>query len=224
MIAPDLLETTVFAAPGAARRLTTVEKVKADMGVTDSTNDGLIEQYIDQVSDAAARHANLAEDGAGNFPTFGAETLRATWYAYAHDPNLRGNLLLPWRVKWAVTGITEAGTALVAGTDYRVLPGGELKRLNHGYPWAWHHFGDIVVTFTAGWALPDDVPPALEARVIEQLKAVYVGRTRDPALRSFSVPDTFQASFSVPGGDSIGSDGLLTSLESALDPYTRQAI
>lgn len=226
MIAPDLLETTVAAAAGATRRLTTKEKVKADLGITDATNDALIDQYIDQVSDQAARYANLAEDSAGSFPTFGAETLRATWYAWngRHD----GNILLPWRPKWAVTGVTMGGTALVAGTDFRLLAGGELQRLygsiSGGLPWQWWSYGDIVVTFTGGWTLPAGVPAALEARVVDQVKFTYAGRNRDKALRSLDVPGVASEVYNVAGGSSIGESGLLVELESALGPYRRQAI
>jgi hypothetical protein len=119
---------------------------------------------------------------------------------------------------------TEGGAALTVGTDYRVLPGGELKRLNHGYPWAWHHFGDIVVTFTAGWALPDGVSPALEAEIINQVKYVFTGRKRDKALRSLDVPGVAAEVYNVPGGSSIGEYGLLSPLECALESFSRQAI
>jgi hypothetical protein len=222
MIAPDLLETTVPAAAGATRRLTTKEKVKADLGITDTASDTLIDQYIDQVSDAAARYANLAEDNAGNFPTLGAETLRATWYGY--NGNRCGNLLLPWRVKWAVTTVTEGGTALVAGTDYRVLPGGELQRISSGYRWAWYPERDAVVTFTAGWTLPAGVPPSLEAAVIDQVKYVLAGRARDPALRSLDIPGVSSETYNVAGGSSIGEEGLLSPLERVLDQYRRELI
>lgn len=219
MIAPDLLETTVPAAAGGTRRLTTKEKVKADLGIVDTDSDALIDQYIDQVSDMAARYANLAEDNAGAFPTFGAETLRATWYGL--NGRRDGNFLLPWRPKWAVTGVTLDGTAQVAGTDYRVLAGGELQRLSGGLPWSWWGDCEAVVTFTAGWALPAGVPAALEARVIDQVKYVFKGRNRDDGIRSLAVPDVVTVSYAYAGGDSIGESGLLVPLENALGPYRR---
>lgn len=222
MIAPDLLETTVAAAAGSARRLTTKEKVKGDFGITVTTYDALIDQYIDQVSDAAARYANLAADSAGAFPTFGAETLRATWYGY--NGCREGNMLLPWRPKLAVTGVAQAGTALVAGTNYRVLEGGELQPLSGGLPGAWYPDNDLVVTFTAGWTLPAGVPAALEAAVIDQVKLTYSGRSRDLNLRSESANDVGSVTYAVIGGDSISESGLLKSLERALEPYRRMAI
>lgn len=222
MIAPDLLETTVAAAAGATRRLTTKEKVKTELGESGTTYDALIDQYIDQVSDAAAQSARLAADSAGAFPTFGAETLRATWYACSADRS--GNLLLPWRVKWTVTAVTEAGVALVAGTDYRLLDGGELQRISGGRPWSWFPDYDLVVTFTAGWTLPAGVPAFLEARVIEQVRYLFVGRDRDPGLRSLDVPGVASESYNVPGGSSISEYGLLAPLERALASYRREMI
>lgn len=222
MIAPDLLETTVAAAAGATRRLTTKEKVKAEIGESGTTYDALIDQYIDQISDAAARSAGLAADSAGAFPTFGAETLRATWYAGLDD--CFRTVLLPWRVKWAVTGITENGSALVSGTDYRLLPGGEVRRINGGRFGEWFPDRDLVVTFTAGWTLPAGVPASLEARVIEQVRYQMFGRDRDPGLRSLDVPGVASESFNVPGGSSISEHGLLLPLERALDDYRRETI
>lgn len=221
MIAPDLLETVTPAAAGATRQLTTKEKVKADLGITESTYDALIDQYIDQVSDQAARYANLDGDTAGAFPTFGAETLRATWYGL--NGRRDGNMLLPWRPKIAITGITEGGSALVAGTDYRMV-GGELQRISGGYPGPWYSSDDLVVTFTAGWTLPDGVPPGLEAAVIDQVKLIFAGRDRDPGLRSLDIPGVSSETYSVAGGSSIGEDGMLLPFERALEQYRRQVI
>jgi hypothetical protein len=110
---------------------------------------------------------------------------------------------------------------LVAGTDFRIVAGSELQRISGGCPWSWYPTDDLVVTFTAGWTLPAGVPPALEARVIDQVKLTYVGRDRDPALRSLDIPGVASESYNVPGGSSIGESGLLISLEDALAPYRR---
>ena len=222
MIAPDLLETTVAAATGATRRLTTKEKVKTLLGVSGTTDDALLDQLIDQVSDDVARHCNLAADTAGAFPTFGAETLRATWYALTGDRD--DILLLPWRPSVAPTVVVENGVTLTSGTDYRLISGGALQRICSDLPSIWDPCLKVVVTLTAGWTLPAGVPPGVEARIIDQVKLAYQGRKRDQALRSEAVPDTYQASYNVVGGDSIGDSGLLVSLESVLAPYHRVSI
>jgi hypothetical protein len=79
--------------------------------------------------------------------------------------------------------------------------------------------GKIVVSWTAGWSLPAEVPAELEGQVIEQVKMKYLATDRDPALRSENTPDVWSGSYAVAGGDSIGESGLLRSLEVALSPY-----
>lgn len=222
MLGPDLLETTSAAAADGARRLTTKEKVKADLDITATTWDTLIDQYIDQVSDDAARYCDLAADTAGAFPTFGAETLRATWFAYGESRD--DALLLPWRPKLAVTSVVENGVTLAAGTDYRLDAGGELRRLCDSIPVAWDPCYTVVVAFTAGWSLPTGVPAALEARVIDQVKLSYASRKREPGLRAMAIEGIGSETYSVAGGSSIGESGLLVSLESALGPYRHQAV
>ncbi|MFN4017611.1 MAG: hypothetical protein ACK4JB_19885 [Reyranella sp.] len=221
-VGPDLLETTVAAASGATRRLTTKEKVKTLLGLSGSTDDTLLDQLIDQVSDDVARWCGLSADSAGAFPTFGAETLRATWYALSGERD--DILLLPWRPAVALSGVVENGVTLAAGADYRLLPGGALQRVSGDCPAIWDPCFKVVVTLTAGWSLPGGVPAAVEARIIDQVKLAYQGRKRDGAIRSESVPDTYQASYNVAGGDSIGASGLLVSLESVLGPYWRAAL
>ncbi|WP_289296239.1 phage head-tail connector protein [uncultured Reyranella sp.] len=218
-LGPDRLETVTPAGTGDARRLTTKAKVKALLGITTTTDDTLLDQLIDRASADCVSYCGLAADGAGSFPTFGAETLRATWYDLERCSD--DFLLLPWRPRIAVTAVSENGVSLTAGTDYRLLDGGLLQRLSNGQPMPWATWWTVIATFTAGWSLPDGVDPALEGRVIDQVKMAYKGRDRDNALRSLQVPGVYQASFSVAGGDSIGESGLLIALETALAPYRR---
>lgn len=223
MTDPILIETVVAAAAGATRRLTTKENVKTLLDITVTTYDTLLDSLIDRVSEQAAIYCNLARDNAGAFPTFGAETLKATWRAYSGprcDP-----LLLPWRTKLAITSLTDDTDTLVAETDYRFdARTGEIFRLSGGVQSFWDYSVETVAQFTCGWTLPGGIPPGLESEVIEQVKFRYLSRARDPAIRSRTVQDVGSQTFSVAGGDSISESGLLPSLESALDPYRRQPV
>src|SRR5579885_1641613 len=230
---PDLLETVVPVANAAARQLTTVANVKAMLGITDTSSDTLLGQLIDRVSGQIAGYCRLARDVVGNRPTLGAESLRATWYAPTDFPNYvefrnvneyrRGPALyLPWRVPiTAIIGVIEDGTDLVLGTDYKFIGGfsGRLERLDaQGRPAFWSP-NAIVVEFDCGWSLPTDVPPEIEAACIDQIRYVFLGRKRDPAIRSEAVQEVATVSYSVPGGDAIGDSGLLPNVEAALQDY-----
>lgn len=221
MIFP-VLEVTLAAADAAARRLTTAAKVKAALRKTGSTDDTLIESIIDRISAAAAGFCGLARAATGAVPTFGAETLRATWFA---DTAGRGSrLILPWRVPiTAITSIVEAGDTLVEGTDYKLLGGGMVQRLDDDAPCDWSA-EKIVAVYTAGWALPGSVPAEVEGAVIEQAKLAYLGTARDPGIKSETVPDVHQVQFNFAGGDAIGVSGLLVSVEAALSPFRNREL
>ena len=216
-----LFEVVTPAANAAARRLTTVTKVQAALrlGNVDST---LIESIIDAVSGECVRFANLARSASGTVPTFGQEALRATWLGTEID---RGSVLIvPWRTPIAtVDSVVEDGTTVALNTDFRLVGGGMLERIADDAPVSWSS-AKIVVSWTAGWSLPVEVPAELEGQVIEQVKMKYLATDRDPALRSENTPDVWSGSYAVAGGDSIGESGLLKSLEAALSPFKTWAV
>ena len=216
-----LFEVVTPAVSAAARRLTTAAKVQVALrlGTVDTT---LIESIIDSVSGECVRFANLARSASGTVPTFGQEVLRATWLGT--DMNRSSILILPWRVPvTAVGSVVEDGTSLALNTDFRLVGGGMLERIAADIPACWST-GKIVVSWTAGWSLPAEVPAELEGQVIEQVKMKYLATDRDPALRSENTPDVWSGSYGVAGGDSIGESGLLKSLEAALAPFKGWAV
>lgn len=216
-----LFEVTTPAADAAARRLTTAAKVRALIG-SPAGDDTKIETLIDGISAECATYCGLARPAdMASPPTFGEEVVRATWLPTCERRT--ATLILPWRVAMTPGQIVEDGVNLTVNADYRLVGGGMLQRISDGAPRCWSSAG-IVAPYTAGWELPDDVPPELERQVIEQVKMAYFSAARDPSIRSHSVPDTYQATFAVAGGDSIGKSGLLTSLEDALAPFKSWAL
>lgn len=120
-----------------------------------------------------------------------------------------------------VLEVVEDGTTLTPD-DYELDEAtGQLWRLSDGDRIWWSDAAAITVQYTGGYALPGDLPADIQRAAIDQAKASYMGAGRDPNLRSFSVPDVYQASYSVGGGDSMGKSGLLAQVEGALAPYRR---
>lgn len=217
MLDRPLFEVVTAAADAAARRLVTAAEVRVIIGSPDG-GDSKLETFIDAFSAVAAEHCDLAEDAAGTFPTFARETVRATWAARSDCGRRFDSLILPWR-----TPITTVSSVAVDGEElttdeYRLLPGGLLQRLSAERLAAWSG-GKIVVTYVAGWSLPAGAPSELKLAAIDQVKTWYLGRTRDSAILSESVPDTYQASYGAAGGVGISGDGLLKSVESILNRY-----
>ncbi|MFO1158435.1 MAG: hypothetical protein U1E60_06325 [Reyranellaceae bacterium] len=216
MLAP-IFEVRGPVATVEARRLTTVAAVRAAMTDEEAVTDTALAIIIDQVTASMARFANLAVDARGTPPTFASELLRATSPVSRLERPPR--LMLPWRVPITeIVSVVESGVALDPEADYRLTTGGLLLRLVDEAPAPWA-LGKIVVDYRAGWNLPEEAPADLAAATIEQVKYVALAAGRDPAVRSYSTPDLEQVSFSVPGGDSIGSSGLLIQVEAALSPY-----
>jgi len=221
---PDLVVTTTAVSAGEAnRRLTTAAIFRASTGIGVAGDDTEIEKAIDRVSELLVRECGLVETAGGERPTFRNERLTATWYETGY---CRGDVLnLPWRVP--VTGLTsvvENGVTLTANTDFVQIDAkpGRLRRLSAGQPTLWSSSG-IVVVFNAGWSAVTDVPPLVEAAVLEQVKAQWLARKRDPLLRSIAVPDFASASYSVGGGDSMGDAAILPQVLSAMVPYWNPA-
>lgn len=211
-----LFEVTTPAANAAARRLTTATKVRALIG-SPAGDDTKIETLIDGVSAECAAYCGLARPAnMASPPTFGQEVVKATWVQACEPRDTM--LVLPWRVAVSPGQVVENGTNLTLNTDYRLVGGGMLERISGDAPVRWSS-GKIVVPYTAGWVLPDGVAPEMERLVIEQVKMAYLNADQNPGIRSESVPDVYQASYAVAGGDSIGRSGLLVSLESALSPF-----
>ncbi|MCW5733483.1 MAG: hypothetical protein KIS73_05130 [Enhydrobacter sp.] len=211
------------AATAAARRLTTAAKVQALLFGGATTDTALLEALIDRASAMAAAYCNLARDAAGLPPTFSREVCRATW-----RPGMAartGSLMMPWRYPITAIGPVVADGVTLQAADYG-MRGASLERLDSdGALSTWPAAG-IVVDFTAGWPIPepDAVPSEIEVAVIDQVKAMYQGRRRDPALRSETTDGVGSASYSVAGGDSIGRSGLLLSVEATLDAYRSIAV
>jgi hypothetical protein len=219
-----LFEVTAAAASGDPRRLTTAANVRATIG-SPAGDDTLLTTLIDRVSAQFATFCGLATDAGTDFPTFGAETCRATWFVehLLRDPYLgrHSPLFLPWRKPITVSGVNEGGVDLTAGEDFVVESGGLLYRLSGGEARIRWPGAKVVVTYQAGYSLPASVPPDLEAAAIEQVKYLYKARKRDGSVLSETVPEVYQATFAAAGGNFIGASGLLTSVEGALAPYAR---
>ncbi len=223
---PDQLETVLAAASNTtARSLTTSANVKTALKIADAASDTLIDALIPRVSALVVSWCRLAADDAGSVPTFGRETLRATWQASCHG---RGcDLWLPWRLPVSsIDSVTEDGTALTVTTDYVRVGArpGRLRRVSDGEPTYWSP-AKIIVEFKAGFASPaaDNVDATIEAAVIEQIKAMLLGADRDPAIRSVSSPDVASETYSVTGGDVMGASVLLPTVRDMLAPWRNPA-
>lgn len=190
--------------PAAAKRLTTVENVRGDLGLgADTPSDAQLQRWIDQASQQAATYCRR---------TFGRETVGER---FGIEGPCRisdcGGLLLD---RWPVVSIVnvKAGGVLLApdayATDGRMLyrMDGEERRCWSGR--------DILVQYEAGWLLPgeargtpptaaEDLPADIERAVI-QLVAVAISVVgRDMMVKSEDVEGVGSTSWYVQGASAV---------------------
>ncbi|WP_198368765.1 hypothetical protein [Roseomonas rosulenta] len=155
--------------PAGSSDLTTLATAKRELAVTDTVQDARIADLIREASDLVAQWCNRGG--------FGRETLRQTdRLSAAVDV-----IVLQRDIGVIVSAVTEDGVALAAADYERV--GVLLYRLREGMrvPWTGRL---VVVEYLAGFALPDEAPPALERACLDLLAELWHGQGRDPAVRN----------------------------------------
>lgn len=202
--------TVIDAAP-LRTALLDPETVFAELGVTPTSDQtaqmetviaqvsGLIDSFLDR---------RLAEaDVTDHFRQPRGDTLRLSRWPVAE-----------------ILQVIENGTELTPDSWELDEITGQLWRIGSGERICWAGAGTTTVSLVGGYDLPDDLPADIQRAAVDQIKAQFMSGQRDPNLRSFSVPDTFQASYSVGGGDSAGKSGLMAQVEAALAPYRRMVV
>lgn len=179
--------------PATSTLLTTLDRVRRELSISENTDDLILEEMIVRASSAIARETRRS---------FGIETVTETLDG-------SGSRLLPLSRSpiVQVTAVTEDGTAI---TDYSVedAEAGALYRANgwgrSGGLRMWGHeayaSGYILpgyqdqrysVTYRAGYTMPSEadanLPGAVEQACLEAIKSWFMSRDTDPAISSVRV-------------------------------------
>ena len=162
-------------------KLISVVDARAALGIPDGSEDEALGAFIVRASDVIARHCRrvIALETV-------AQTLRIDRY--------RDDLVLARYPVTAIASVTENDTAVDAA-DYELNPDSGLVSRLRNDRLAWWPTGKIVVTYSAGYTLPDDTPGALAQACLQLVKAYYLGADRDPMLRSETVEALSSASY-----------------------------
>jgi hypothetical protein len=203
--------------------LTTVQAVKDRLAITTTTEDDYLTDQIDRATAAICTYLNVAPTTNGA-RTLGSETLVETFrFGNAYSANLPFNndLLLARGPVTSITSVVVDGTTLDP-TEYEVDGlTGCLHRLTTSDVFTPWYGRKIVVTYVAGWALPDDddrtLPFDIEDAAIELVKANRFGRARDPLLRSENILESLYSYSLFAPGDT--PDVFPPSVTAKLAPY-----
>lgn len=198
--------TTVTAA-ATSFNLTTLANVKADIELRGTEKDPLINRIIPKASAAIAKWCNRV---------FARQTYQEVWRpptlssgATRVVDGIKPLTVLRWPLV-SVTSIVEDGTLLVAGTDYELdLEHDAIYRLDgEDNPVSWPSAKRTIV-YVAGYILPANgvaaasvtIPADLEDAAVRLINGRYQGGTRDPYLKSESLPGVITQEFWVPDNE-----------------------
>ncbi|MFL7901570.1 hypothetical protein ACJ41P_10585 [Azospirillum argentinense] len=220
------MPTLTVASAVADRSLVALATVKAELGITDTTNDTLLTRWIKELSDNVCEVCAVAPDQMGR-RTFLTEAVTIS-YRSQEVPDVLdpAPLILPWRAPLDIDTVTVDGTSLTVADDVELEPmAGLLWRLSSsGCRTRWER-GRVVITGSGGW-LQGDMPAALSSAVTDAVRYRWFAHTRgdgDPLLRSYENPDVEKMAWM--DADKLETvNGLPAAVVGRLAPYTNMVI
>jgi hypothetical protein len=223
------------ATPADIKALTALETVKIDLNISGSAEDPYLTEKINQASAAVCSYLRVPQAADGSM-TLASEDLVQTFRFEGHQSlyftgvgasNPRRHLILARRPVTAIASVVVGSTTLDP-SEYEVdgAPG-LLSRLRNDRASSWHGCNKIVVSFTAGFLLPDKgddrtLPYDIEKAVIDLVKGARAARLRDPTLKEIEVVDVDRKVYWV-GGMPCGST-LPPDIAATLDPWRYTAL
>ena len=216
--------TTVIAkAPN--RDLTTLATAKDELQITGSSYDKRLARWIREESGAIERYCGRR---------LVKETLQQRFETtIGHPAGVHSDLVLELYPVSEVLSVTWNNTVLTP--DQWQLDGeaGLLRRYDEvsctWVPW-WGNYGFyahpypsvVIVQYTGGYTLGDDLPPDLEAAALIQLSYRKSTGTRDRSIRSESVPNVLSTTYFGPTpGESAA---IVPDAAARLEPYREMRI
>lgn len=202
--------------------VTTLETVKAQLSIATTDEDTYLTGGIATITAAICAYLNVApgQDGAR---TLGRETLVETFRQKRLEPfyptsKAPEQMILSRVPVVSIASIVEDGTTLTV--DDWELDQGMIYRLYSDRRGFWYGC-KIVVTYTAGWLMPEDegrtLPQEIEDAAVEWIKTIRFNRTRDPQLRGENILESLY-SYTLFAPSDL-KDGIPQTVAAALAPY-----
>lgn len=198
--------------PATSRDLTVLNTVKAELGITTTTEDAKLATWIRQASRMAESYCHRV---------FGQETVTETfWPDRQWDRFCQPCLYLQRYPVTEITALTE-DTTEVGASGYRLdAENGALYRLNTtSYPGNWGASQAISITYTGGYELLDSLPDDIEAAVIHMIRDFRADATRDPNLIEKEIEGVSRYRWWAP---TEAKTAMPIEISGLLDPYVRR--
>lgn len=189
---------TVTTAPERVA-LTTLERVKAELGITNEAADELLTAKILEASSDIEAQCRRSFAMQGLTERFWGEPGYTEFFSLRQYPG------------GSITSVTVDDVA-VDSDEYRFdAETGLLYRLDtSGYPCTWSWCKDVVIVYSGGYEMPGSenptLPASLQAACVLLMNSYWTARGRDPALRQEDIPGLGSASYWV---GAVGESGQL---------------
>jgi len=200
---------TVVVTPGASLDLTTLATVKTELGITNTDSDAWLQTKITQTSVAIASACGRV---------FQQETV-ADYFNLGWRSN-DGALVLSRYPVNEVVAVTQSNSVLPADQYEFQSSNGMLFRMRGDCRSVWCG-GRIIVTYSAGYVLLSTLPHDLEQACILLVKQNWYSKTRDPLVKSVSIPGVSTYDYWV-GGVSQGG-GMPPEVQTLIQPYKAES-
>ena len=205
---PIPFKTDVIVA-ATTRDLTILDTVKSELGITTIDHDAWLQTKIQQASDIIAKACKRQ---------FQQETLAdhfcIDWCERA------GPLILSRIPVVSVDSILENNVVVDAsGYDVDQVAGRVWRRVANAYSsWNWLS-GEVVVQFVGGYELLPTLPYDLEQACLLLIKQSWFAKSRDPLVRSVSIPGVASYDYWVGSNAEHRGGGFPPEVAQLIAPY-----
>jgi hypothetical protein len=201
--------------PASSSALTTLANVKQSLAIADSdtSSDAFLTSLINRASTTLANFCGWPG-------SFGSMTIQETFHIERFEcaPRSHRPIILSY-LPTSITSVTENGNSLTQDTDY-VLDGSTITRTLSSVLTHWLPCVSIVVTYTAGYDLPDNVPADLEGAALAMIQTAFINQGRDPSIIMEQVENVGRVQYN-PAITSTGVMSVDPALSSVLVNYQR---
>lgn len=198
----------------AETRLTTLQRVKDELGITTGANDALLTTKIDEATSDIEAHLSRTLCRAGLTETIWSEGF-AEYFVLARAPVA------------SITSVT-IDDEVVDADEYRLdTDAGILYRLDaSGYPCVWSWCKSVVIVYAAGYIMPGqsgrDLPFAIEAGAVSLVQSFWRSKGRDTLVKEEEIPGVMRTSYWV---GAVGQSGELPpDVISKIAPFRRPSL
>lgn len=200
--------------PATVTKLTTLERVKQELSITDGSKDAILNAKIDEASSDIEAHLGFSVRH---------ETVTETFWQGPQYENLE-YLLLDRVPVGTITSVTKDDEA-VASTLWRLdSDTGLLFSIDDsGYPSCWYITKSLVIVYEGGYLLPGEdgrnLPFAIEAAVVDLVQSFWFAKGRDALVKEEEVTGVGRVAYWV---GAVGEAGELPpSVTAKLAPFRR---